>query len=401
MENKKSTNETISQVRKSLQIYFQISKEKVIDPKKIRFILHDIRNFLIMTSSEDRESVVDALRRQGFLVDVTKFMNKPSYFDPDILEEVTWIFLLVFSLICEEKLLRIVHDTDIIVVLVRLMTYNQIEIFSNIVWCLANIMNSNHQMKELYKKLQILQKIEQRMQELDQNSAVVNPSFYQSYLIFLESYICTSPYDEPQASIQNYLDRCLKLYVHSSKELLICFQEDLLSCICHLFHFVSEATLEAFLVNPTFGTFLNSLFVNLTKPNCNFKNLILSILCNLTFNLLEEFLSIFEKPQIQEVLTQRLRDPKTMPETVNLLGNVFLSQKVTSSVFTNNKSQLCTVLFEIFCKKVELEPSKEYLIDDLLRTIQNFLLFGESKPMITFCLSNQSSLIEYFNGRFF
>jgi hypothetical protein len=378
-----------------LDKYLQISNENVIEPKKMAIVLHDIRNLIIMTNSSDRESLVNIMGNKGFFLDIVKFMKNPSIFNIEILEEITWIFLLIFSSINEEKMLIIIDKIDIIALLVNLMKYDEIEIFSNIIWCFANIINDNQNMKQLFIDLTIIQKIEKRMEIFEKRSMITNPSFYQSYMVFLDSYFCTYPYNESQGNIKIYLRRLLGFYIDSPKELLACFELDLLNCIKILTHFINKNSLKQFLNLDIFGNFLSLLFTNLNKKNKEIKNTKIQILVNLTSDLIKDLLSIFEKKQIQKVVIQCLKDPATSDETINLVGNILLKKRVYNSIISNENMEIFEILLMRLGEIIELRADDEDALDDILRTVQIALIFGEYDEFILFCLKNISRLSLY------
>jgi hypothetical protein len=377
--------------------YLKISNDKVIVPKLIVENLNEIRKLLISTSNENREKLVTCFLKEGFIKDMIKFVEEPSFQNFDILEQITWIFLLIFSSNDKTQILEILVNYDLVTHLNELLSLNHVEIFSNVVWCFANLINNNTKMKKFLVDFKIFDKIQERIEEIEKEGTVLNPSFYLSFVIFLNSYQTTIPFDLTQSEIEGFLMRCLSYFVHSSPELLSFFEPDLLNCIRNLTHFMEETLLVSLLKRELFGNFINKVFVCFVNKKYKFKNHIISILGNLTTDVLREITIVFEQTQIQKALLISLKDEQTMKDTALLIGNVVLDEDVLESFFTNKNEGLFETLLHLIGHKVNIYSKAENQVEELLRALQNFLLNGKSIEFNKFCLYNHCKKDFIFN----
>ena len=388
MGTKANIDDTLIKAKQYIQEYFKVTSDKVVDPKRLVEHLNEIRKLLIITASEKRELLVDCFQTEGFLQDIVKYLNHSSSEHHDILEQITWIYLLIFSMISEQKLLGIIEEYDLITHLFGLLSIDHVEIFSNVVWCFANIMSNEPQMKRLLVEIKVFEKIEERSQEIEAAGRVLNPSFYQSFVIYLDSYLTTVPFETTQVEIENYLLRCLNFYVNCSTELLKCFETDLLGCIRHLTHFIDEYLLKEIIQKNLFGEFINQLFSSFIDVKYPYKNHILGILSNLTSDIIRDITMVFEADSIQKMLNNCLRNEETLYETAILLGNILLDLKVLDSFFQNKNEEIFRLLFYILERKVTRYDEFIDQIEEIVRTIQIFLIRGESECFVLFCLEN-------------
>ena len=397
---KMNSSKSFSKMQIGLKKYFEISSDKVIDPHKVVQALHEIRNTLLMTASENRNNLVVFLQDNKFLKDSLKFITDSCYRKKEILEELTWVLLLMFSYLNEGTMIQILDDTNLIIHLNNLLNYTDIEVFSNVVWTLANILSDNPTIKNLFSDLELFKRIESRMEALQINGPILNPSFYQSYLIYLDCHLCTIPFLETQGSLQKHLNRCIQFWMNSSEQLLSCFEQDLLSCIRHLTHFTTLETLQKHFNQHHFTIFLKMGFEKLEIHNYQFKAQILGIFTNLTSDLMPEILQIFSKNKIQKSLINCLVHPDHAVKTVILLGNILLEKTVFRSFFFNNNIEIFKNILHLFGSYVELRQGDQTAIDELLRTIQIFIVFGDKvgDHFIHFCLENKSKRILHIVG---
>ena len=368
--------------------------EEII-PNEITKIFCSFRKCLIQVDEYDRDELIRKLYKEHFFESITRFFASTFSEESELLQELIWILILVFSSMDEDLKYEILKPTGLLGHLETTLFNEGISVFSNSVWALGNLMIYDSEIKAIFLERNIFDKIFLRLKHFEKQIKNITPEFYQAFLVFLEALLITSPLNKEDEDFYEKLNWCLELLIYCNEGILSVIESDLLGCIKNITHMMTPQSLQKLLKSPIFEPFLICLFKKFTNPTFPYHKLIIEILLNLTWNLKDEYIDFFQDSSIQMMFSSFLSKDENLLETLSLIGNIFNDQNVVESIFFNKTECLFEEILICFKQIVE-EGEQPRLIEEIVRVVNKMLKFKKNQEMVIFCVNQYGKIILYF-----
>lgn len=361
-------------------------------------MLCQIKELLIAVKQSKRPILVSFLFDQGFLDQMTSFLSGVFADEEELLKEITWICILVFSVSSDcDLIFDILRQTGLLVRLVSMTQHPHFEVFSNSLWALANIQNEETEYKQILSRKSFFDSVSARLEYFEGKFQEVPKTFYESYFVFLGSHFGTLPVEESQSRLQNLLVWVVQILVRPEASAKYSIDDLILETVDKLTGLLEPAWLETFLEMKTSRVLFTFLMRNLEQKRADASRVEQRILFNLTRNLSADLENYFRQDQIQAILIRQLTENAFGPVTIKLFQNVLSSEQTIDSFFQNGNEHCFVSIFAIF-SEIKLDEHSE-ILEEMVYLLQQMLFFGQSGQLGRFVVDNLGRRVAVLIGR--
>ena len=376
------------------QVIRDVETLKVMSPKdisnksQILMILQRTRIILIHLDESQRLGFAKHLFISEFLEEVTQYLATAFWGNSQIIEELTWIWMILFSVDDSVFISDLVKDLGLLCYFDSLLTYDNQEVFTNVVWALGNLLISNPEYKYVFLQMDLLQKVVVGLQKFDDLPSVY-PSLYQSYFIFLSAYFSSHVIQESQKTVLWLIRYTLDVMHKVDSKYLDTFRADLMKALLNLIKSLEGDQVPKVLSDKNMESYLKSTLSKIESVFLDNQYEDVSIICLISLYGDDQFFKLFFNDSILLKLSRVLKNSTVLEPILYLLSNLFLDEEVLKKMLIINQFEFIWVLFDRFNESLEKGDLSN--TQGFLRVVHQMMCKIEDEDVDGFLLQNYSN----------
>lgn len=328
---------------------------------------------MIRVNPKQRETVVLNLFETNYLDKFIKYFNENFRKEFDLLSEITWIWLLVFSINDEDLIMIILKNIPIIPNLLESLDHECFEVFSNATWALANIQQNSNDYKIILNSNFVFDKIKKRIEYFKKSGQKKTTDLYESFFVFVTSYYSTLPIEDNELVIFDNLMNSIDIYFELTMQNKCPYELEILESIDQLTGLLSKRKLIDLIENGLWNKLIDKLLVKLLANDDQTRTHLLNILFNLTVEEHHTVDSCFQDDHLQKMLMGVLDKRKNTHQVLLIFENILESDEMIFSLYQNQNHFVLGSFLEVL-QYSEAEGKKD-CFDQSLVLIQKVYFF--------------------------